>query len=66
MFLIFILFHIPSIIHYMIFGIVSIKKYIKEEMIKYHYIGNNSNPSKKYLNKIKINFEKKHIINKKK
>ena len=65
MFLIFILFHIPSIIHYMIFGIVSIKKYIKEEMIKYHYLENDSNPSKKKISYIKISSENDHIINSK-
>ena len=64
-FSIFILFHIPSIIHYMIFGIVSIKKYIKEEMIKYHYLENDSNPIKKKFNNIKINSEDEHKISSK-
>ena len=38
MFLIFIILHIPFIINYIIFKDLSIKNYIREEMINYHYL----------------------------
>ena len=59
MFLIFILLHIPFIINYIIYKERPIKKYIKEEMIKYHYIEKKNNPKKR---KYKINIKNKDSI----
>ena len=47
MFLSFILLHIPFIINYIIFKDTQIKKYIREEMVKFHYLKNIKNPQKK-------------------
>ena len=47
MFLFFIILHIPFIINYIIFKDKSVKKYMKKEMIKYHYIDKLVNPLKK-------------------
>ena len=47
MFLFFIILHIPFIINYIIFKDKTVKKYMKDEMIKYHYIDKYVNPTKK-------------------
>ena len=47
MFLVFIILHIPFLINYIIFKDRAVKKYMKEEMIKYHYIDTFVNSKKK-------------------
>ena len=62
MYLFFILLHIPLIIYYIIYKDIQIKNYIKEEMMKFHYLKNINNPQKKNKgyknNKIKDNINK--------
>ena len=67
-FLIFIITHIPFIIHYLIKGDIQIIKYIKNQLIKLHYLPKIGNPKKKAViknlnNKGRVNFNLYNIFN---
>ena len=60
-FLILIIIHIPLFIHYFIYGISPICKFIINEMKKYHYIRSVENPLKRHRKKTSLDKNHPHL-----